>query len=287
MDAGPLTLAQDRGTTIESSFAEGSVEFIGNATVIIRYAGFTIVTDPNFLHRGEQAHLGYGIRTTRLTEPSRALEELPPFDLVILSHLHEDHFDRRVARDLPRDTPIVTTPHAARALGRKGFRSTHPLGTWDVKVVRRGPVWLRITSLPGRHAPGLLSFALPPVMGSLLEFGRLEERSAVRLYITGDTVLHPALAQIPERYPDIDLALLHLGGTSLFGVTVTMDGRQGVELLRLVRPKTAIPIHYDDYDRFLSPLSDFRSRAERAGLPIEIVYLDRGQVHRFHVALHA
>jgi L-ascorbate metabolism protein UlaG (beta-lactamase superfamily) len=73
----------------------------------------------------------------------------------------------------------------------------------------------------------------------------------------------------------------------LLGVTVTMDGRQGVELLRLVRPRTAIPIHYDDYDRFRSPLSDFRRRVEDARLPTEVVYLDRGEVHRFHVALHA
>jgi L-ascorbate metabolism protein UlaG (beta-lactamase superfamily) len=287
VDTQPITLPQERGTAYESSFAEGSVEFIGTATVILRYAGFTILTDPNFLHRGEQVHLGYGLHATRLTEPSRALEELPPLDLVILSHMHEDHFDRRVARDLSRDLPIVTTPHAARALGRKGFRATHPLRTWDTKLVRYGPAWLRITSMPARHAPGALSLALPPVMGSLLEFGRGAERAAVRLYVTGDTLIHGALAEIRQRYPDIDLALVHLGGTRLLGVTVTMDGRQGVELLEIVRPRAAIPIHYDDYDRFRSPLSDFRRRVERAGLPTQIVYLDRGQVHRFRVALHA
>jgi L-ascorbate metabolism protein UlaG (beta-lactamase superfamily) len=115
VDTHPITLPQDRRTAYESSFAEGSIEFIGTATVIIRYAGFTILTDANFLHRGEQAHLGYGLLATRLTEPSRALEDLPPVDLVILSHLHEDHFDRRVAQDLSRALPIVTTPHAARA----------------------------------------------------------------------------------------------------------------------------------------------------------------------------
>ena len=59
------------------------------------------------------------------------------------------------------------------------------------------------------------------------------------------------LKEIPRRFPDIDLALLHLGGTMFFGLLmVTMDPKQGVEVIRLVKPKTAIPIHYDDYTAF-------------------------------------
>src|SRR6185312_4344495 len=80
----------------------GSVFFIGTATVIIRYAGFTILTDPNFLHHGEQVHLGYGAHATRKTNPALELEELPPIDLIVLSHMHEDHFDRVVARKLDK-----------------------------------------------------------------------------------------------------------------------------------------------------------------------------------------
>ena len=59
------------------------------------------------------------------------------------------------------------------------------------------------------------------------------------------------MKEIPLRFPDIDLALLHLGGTMFFGlVMVTMDPKQGVEVIRLIKPKTAIPIHYDDYTAF-------------------------------------
>ena len=38
-------------------FGSGSIFFVGNATVVIRYAGFTILTDPNFLHAGDHVHL--------------------------------------------------------------------------------------------------------------------------------------------------------------------------------------------------------------------------------------
>jgi L-ascorbate metabolism protein UlaG (beta-lactamase superfamily) len=72
----------------------------GNATVILSYAGFTILTDPNFLHRGDHVHLGYGMTAARRTDPALELEALPPIDFVLLSHMHEDHFDREVDRSV-------------------------------------------------------------------------------------------------------------------------------------------------------------------------------------------
>ena len=61
------------------------------------------------------------------------------------------------------------------------------------------------------------------------------------------------LKEIPARYPDTDIALVHLGGTRVLGIMVTMDGKQGVELMQIVQPNLAIPIHYNDYDVFKSP----------------------------------
>lgn len=48
----------------------GSIYFIGNATVLIRYAEFTILTDPTFIHMHEKVSLGFGMHTTRLTNPA-------------------------------------------------------------------------------------------------------------------------------------------------------------------------------------------------------------------------
>ena len=62
---------------------------------------------------------------------------------------------------------------------------------------------------------------------------------------------------------------------------VTMDGAQGVQCLQLVNPKAAIPIHYDDYDVFRSPLSDFQERVRDAGWEDRVHYLNRGDTYRF------
>jgi L-ascorbate metabolism protein UlaG (beta-lactamase superfamily) len=197
-------------------------------------------------------------------------------DLVVLSHHHGDHFDRRAARGLDKTLPIVTEPHAARKLRRQGFANSTGLPTWGSKVFMKGDVRLAITSLPGKHSPRSLGPMIPPVMGSLLEFGQ-GSRRLLRVYITGDTLMHDRLEEIPRRFPDIDLCLLHLGGTRIVGVLLTMDAAQGVQLLRLVRPRVAIPIHFDDYGVFKSPLADFERAVAEVHLPTEVRYLDRGE----------
>lgn len=73
------------------------------------------------------------------------------------------------------------------------------------------------------------------------------------------------------------------GGTRLpagnrlpFGVTVTMDGVEGADLVeRLGLPK-AIPVHFDDYGVFASPLSDFVEEMSRRGLGERAIQLERG-----------
>jgi hypothetical protein len=58
------------------------------------------------------------------------------------------------------------------------------------------------------------------------------------------------------------------------------DVRHGIQALRTAAPRRAIPVHFDDYTLFKSPLSDFRQAAEKAGLPTEIHYLARGDSYR-------
>lgn len=262
----------------------GSIFFIGNATVLIRYCGFTILTDPNFIHVHEQVSIGYGLHATRLTEPAMEIGDLPGLDLIVLSHFHGDHFDQVAESELDKSLPIVTTGEAAKELEARHFRKTYPLRTWTSLGIRKGNACLRVTSMPGRHGPPLSDFLLPEVMGSLLEFESPPDKTLFRIYITGDTLVIDELKEIPRRFPSINLALLHLGGTKVLGVMVTMDGKQGVEALRIVEPQQAIPIHYDDYDVFKSPLSEFQREIVLAGLEQRVRYLERGHEYTFRVA---
>src|SRR4051794_35633367 len=166
--------------------------FIGTATVLVRYGGFTFLTDPNFLHAGDHAYLGLGLRSKRLTNPSMEIHELPPLDFVVLSHHHGDHFDRVAAAGLDKDVLIVTEPGSAKKLRRQGFRNVVALERWQTHRVDRDGEGghVTVTAMPGKHAPEPLGALLPSVMGSLVEFWDERNDLTLRLYITGDTLYH-------------------------------------------------------------------------------------------------
>lgn len=252
------------------------VQFIGTATAVITLGPFTLLTDPNFLHRGQRAYLGWGLSSPRLTEPAMGPADLPALDAVLLSHLHGDHFDRVSRRHLDRDTPVVSTPHAVRRLDRWGF-TADALRTWEQHTLHRGTEQLVMTALPAVHARGLLGRMLPPVMGTMLEHVR-DGQVVRRVYVSGDTLTGTHLDEISRRYPDIDAAVVHLGGTRVLLRTVTMDGAMGADFVQRVRPSVVVPVHHDDYKVFRSPLSDFLAQAQDRGFAATVRAPLRGDV---------
>jgi L-ascorbate metabolism protein UlaG (beta-lactamase superfamily) len=240
------------------------VTFIGNATVLLRIGDFTLLTDPAFGAAGSRVSLGHGMWTKRLRDPELSPLDDVDLDGILLSHLHGDHFDRVARRRLDPRLPIITTPQAERRLKRH-FTAVRGLPTWESHEWTRGAQRLRVTAVPGRHGPGIADALLPDVMGSVVEFA-IGGRTHLTLYVTGDTLYRSGLAEIPRRFGQIDAMLIHLGGTRVLGLLVTMDDRQGADLTRLIHAGRTIPIHYDDYRVMKSPLDDYLSRVRRERL---------------------
>ena len=91
------------------------------------------------------------------------------------------------------------------------------------------------------------------------------------------------LNEIPVRFESIDVGILHLGGTRLpagrrlpFGLTVTMDATQGAAAVEALNLPRMIPVHFDDYGVFASPLSDFVAEMKQRGIADRIIELERG-----------
>jgi L-ascorbate metabolism protein UlaG (beta-lactamase superfamily) len=260
----------------ESQPPQAAVTFVGTATTVLRIGEFTLLTDPNFLHAGQRAYLGYGLWSRRRTDPALTIADLPQLDAVLLSHLHGDHFDRVARHGLAKELPIVTTRQAQGRLRRWGFEAALGLPTWHSHEFTRGHQRLRLTAVPGRHGPGPLNHLLPKVMGTIADLDQ-DGRRRIRLYITGDTLYRPMLTEIPRRFPDIDAMLIHLGGTRILGVLLTMNAAQGATLTQVVRPGLTVPIHYDDYPVFHSPLRDFLNAVTASGAAEQVRVVGRGE----------
>ena len=108
---------------------------------------------------------------------------------------------------------------------------------------------IEITATPCRHGPPLSHAVVGDVIGFALAW---DDQQYGVLWISGDTVLYDGVREVADRLR-VDTALLHLGGVR-FPVTgpvrYTMTARDAVELCRLIRPRTAIPIHYEGWRHF-------------------------------------
>ena len=105
-----------------------TVTFIGNATTLISTGDLTLLTDPNFLHQGQHAYLGYGLVSKRLQPPALTVDQLPKLDAIVLSHMHGDYWDR-VAQRLPKVIPVHFDDYGVFA---------SPLADFEREMARRG-----------------------------------------------------------------------------------------------------------------------------------------------------
>lgn len=169
----------------------------------------------------------------------------------------------------------MTTIEATSPLTSLGFSEVTGLKTWETAVLRtRVPTSeskkeeepsldLKVSATPGKHVAGpiiesLNDFmaAVPPTTGFILDLQWSDKTysdaqgSAFRVYISGDTLFVKDLEEIPRRFPNVDLLIVHLGGTTIPGphlplLMVTMDAKQGIKLVQLIKPKVTLPIHFD------------------------------------------
>ena len=220
---------------------------IGGPTTLIEIGDWRLLTDPTFDAPGRRYGFGWGTSSRKVSGPAVEPDDLPPIDAVLLSHDHHgDNLDEAGRALLPSAGVVVTTAPGARRLGG----TTRGLEPWGVTTLEHEDrPSIEVTATPCRHGPPLSR----PLAGHVIGFAlRWEGQEHGALWITGDTVLYDGVREVASRV-DVDIALLHLGGVR-FPVTgpvrYSMTARDAVELCGLIRPRTAIPIHYEGWAHF-------------------------------------
>jgi L-ascorbate metabolism protein UlaG (beta-lactamase superfamily) len=223
------------------------ITHIGGPTVMIEFAGWRLLTDPTFDPAGRKYRFGWGTGSEKLVGPAIAADELGSIDAVLLSHdHHDDNLDDAGRALLPAADVVVTTVSGAKRLGGDA-RGLEPWVSTSLEAPGRPSI--EITATPCRHGPPLSHPIVGDVIGFALEWEGQEHGA---LWISGDTVLYDGVREVADRI-QVDTALLHLGGVRfpISGpIHYTMTADEAVELCRLVRPRTVIPIHYEGWKHF-------------------------------------
>jgi L-ascorbate metabolism protein UlaG (beta-lactamase superfamily) len=174
---------------------------------------------------------------------------------------------------------VITTSSGAERLGG----ATRGLDAWQITTLEaNGRQTIEVTATPCRHGPPFSH----PLAGDVIGFAlRWDGQQHGVLWISGDTVLYDRVRDVADRLA-IGTAILHLGGVQ-FPVTgpvrYSMTASDAVELCGLLRPHTAIPVHYEGWKHFKQGRQAIERELERApdnvrerfrwlpiGIPVEI-----------------
>lgn len=217
-----------RGRADTGTVTAPAMHFLGHSTVRVELAGRTVLTDPL---------LGHGVGPLRRVVPLPDPSTWAGVDVVLISHLHNDHLHLPSLGRLGRDVRIVVPRGAGRWLQRLGFRQVDELSAGESLVDGD----LRITGVRAEHSghrwgPRLTHGPDTESLGHLLEGG------GVTVYASGDTALYDGMSVLAAR--NVDVALLPVWG---WGPTLGpghLDPVQAAEAVARIRPRIAVPVHW-------------------------------------------
>ena len=230
------------------------LQLIRNATLKLAYAQRTILIDPFLGPKHSVESFAGRSRNPTVELPTGIEDILAGVELVIISHLHEDHFDETAKRRLPKDMPILCQPGDETDIRAAGFTDVAPLSE---PTVWKG---IAITPRAGSHGLGPVLQDMGPVIGF-----SLEAPGEPSVYWAGDTVLYPPVAET-IRATDPDVVITHSCGARWNGDLIVMDADETVEVCRLARASIVIATHMDALDHATVDRPQLRAAAEAHGI---------------------
>ncbi|HET7698861.1 MAG TPA: MBL fold metallo-hydrolase [Vicinamibacterales bacterium] len=256
---------------------EVAVTFIGHSTFLIRTASTVVITDPVFTsHAGPLGRLG----PPRVRPPAIAPRDLPAVDLVLVSHNHYDHLQPASLRPFRESASFVAPLGVGRHLPGVPPGRTAELDWWQ--TTRAGAA--EITCVPAQH----FSARTPWDRDSTLWCGFVVRVDGAAIYFAGDSGYSPQFAEIGERCPGIDVALIPIGAYEprWFMSPVHMNPEEAVRAHLDVGPRRSIGMHFGTFqltdEAIDEPLRALdRARARHGVTPEAFRTLDFGETAVF------
>ncbi|MBI1202415.1 MAG: MBL fold metallo-hydrolase [Rhodopseudomonas sp.] len=244
------------------------VTLIGHATVLLQVAGLNILTDPIWSQRASPVSW---LGPRRIRPPAIRFDDLPPIDVVLLSHSHYDHLDRPTLKALYRcHAPLIVTGLEVGAV--VPAKPVVELDWWQSHRLGDG---VTATYVPAQHfsARGLFD------RNKRLWGGFVVETPAGAIYFAGDTGDGPHIAAINRRFGPMTLSLLPIGAylPRWFMAPVHMSPGEAVAASATLQSKVSLPIHFgtirladDAFDEPLRGLDEALNARQGDGLDFRV-----------------
>jgi len=240
------------------------ITWIGHASFLIQTHELNVLIDPNWAKWLKVIK--------RLKKPGLEIHHLPEIDIVMVTHAHFDHLDRRTLRKVAADQPIVVPTGVGNLVHDLGFQIVHELDCWQ--SVKVGP--MRVSLTPCYHWGARFLADLHRGFG-----GFVIEVEGRTIFHCGDSAFFPGFREIGEHYK-IDIALLPIGAYDApTGREVHMNPEEAVRAFIELKAKTLVPMHYGTfrlgYEPLEEPLERLIKSAREQGIKDKVLVMTEGQ----------
>jgi len=234
------------------------IQLIRNATLRMAYANRQFVTDP-FLAVKHSLRSFADISPNPLVDlPCSPEEVVEGIEMVVVSHLHPDHFDQMAQELLPKNLPLFCQPGDEVALAEKGFQS--------VVAVEQSTQWqgITLTRTPAQHGTGVWIERMGNVSGFVFQ-----AENEPTVYWAGDTIWYEPVEQVITDFQP-DVIITHSSGAK-FGDSdpIVMDAEQTIAVCRAAPKTVVIAVHLESLDHGTVSRADLRAAAEAQGIGSE------------------
>ncbi len=270
-------LVKNDGSFLLENDTTLTVTWIGHSSLLIQIDGLNILTDPVWSDRCSPVQFA---GPKRHVEPGIAFENLPPVDVVLISHNHYDHLDRRTIEKLG-NRPLYLVPlKIGEFLDDLGISNFEEKDWWE-ELVFNG---VKMACVPAQHFSNRSLFDRNKTLWS----GWVIQGKTHTLYFAGDTGYFPGFAEIGKRYGPIDVAALPIGAylPRWFMSPVHIDPAEAVEAYLDLQAEYFIPIHWGTFELADEPLDqppkDLKKAIERNNLEAgKFLILKHGETRIF------
>jgi L-ascorbate metabolism protein UlaG (beta-lactamase superfamily) len=231
--------------------------WLGHATVLINFFGLWIITDPVLFARIGIRLPFLTIGPKRLTEPALTFAELPSIDLVILSHAHFDHIDRRTLKLFRRPTRVITACGTRDLLRGTRFGEIIELG-WNntIRLVFRG-MEIEVAAFRAQHWGARMQYDQHRHYNSYVI-----SRNNRRIIYGGDTAMTDAFAKLRDGKP-FDLAIMSIGAYDPW-IYAHATPEQAVAMADAAGARFIMPVHHQTFRLSVEPFWEPIERFTRA-----------------------
>ena len=190
----------------------------------------------------------------RLLYPAVRLPNLPPPDLVLLSHAHMDHLDRPSMRKLENlKTTVITAAHTSDLVRVGRYRAVHEL-RWG-ESFQVGPA--KVRALQVNHWGARARTDVHRGYN-----GYLIEANGYRLVFAGDTAYTDSFRSLRSSGP-VDLAIMPIGAYNPW-IYAHCNPEQALMMANHAGAELVLPVHHQTFKLSNEPFREPIERFEAA-----------------------